>query len=64
MGSANQMMRGMQVAIKIDGQGSAHIEVSAQVAIASFAMSKGQIRISDMSGINCASDLGIFIANS
>jgi hypothetical protein len=64
MGSANQIMKGMPVAIKIDGQGSAHIEASEQVAIASLAMSKGQMRISDRSGTNCASARGIFIANS
>jgi hypothetical protein len=58
------MMRGMQVAINIDGQGSGHIEVSEQVEIASLAMSKGQMRISDRSGTNCASALGIFIASS
>ena len=64
MGSANQMMREIPVAIKIEGHGSVHIAVSEQVAIASFAMSKGQMRIRDRSGTNCASALGIFIANS
>lgn len=64
MGSANQMMRGMQVAISIDGQGSAQIAFAEHVEIASFAMSRGQMRISERSGANCASALGIFIASS
>ena len=58
------MMRGMLVAIAIDAQGDVQIWLPEHPETASVAMSKGQMRTKESSGVYCAPALGIFMANS